>query len=210
MANEEEKGIVGIILAAGESKRFGEPKQLLPFNGKPLLMHAVDSALNSKLDEVIIVLGYEANKIKEKLKVISKKSKERLKVVVNLKYNTGRKSSILCGIKAAKKGFGGLMFIQGDQPLISSYLMNRLIFRFLKEKSPLAFPIFGLNPCQPVIFQPLLIKELLDAEENGGGKSLKLKYWSVASKLELNSLESQIDVDTKEDYKRLLELKRYE
>src|SRR5262245_54659347 len=91
----------GVIQAAGLSTRMGRlgPKVLLPYRGRPLLDHIVRTALASRLAEVIVVLGHEADRVRAVLG-----EDARLRPVVNAEYALGRSTSIRTGLAAVGAG----------------------------------------------------------------------------------------------------------
>ena len=86
--------IVGIILAAGESKRMGTPKQLLPWGNTIILQQVINNAEASRLDSILVVLGSCADEIGAKLTMSSKSH-----ILLNADYKSGMGSSVICGIK---------------------------------------------------------------------------------------------------------------
>src|SRR4030042_2141801 len=86
--------ISSIVLAAGESRRMGQTKQLLAWEGKTILRQVLENLLNSRLEEVILVLGHEAERILEKVDT------RKLKVVINKNYRKGMITSIQRGLTA--------------------------------------------------------------------------------------------------------------
>jgi molybdenum cofactor cytidylyltransferase len=83
--------IDGIILAAGLSKRFGTPKQLISWKGRPLVGHVADVALSAKLRQVVAVTGHVAGQVRAALASVSKS--ERLRIVFNPEYRDGQPSN---------------------------------------------------------------------------------------------------------------------
>src|SRR5438046_1841236 len=103
-----------ILLAAGSSKRLGQPKQLLPFNGRTLLQHAVETALQSSCRPIIAVLN--EHEIHNNSVIIAK----------NPNSSEGIASSIRAGINAVPKTSTGAVIMLVDQPLITPKLLNDL------------------------------------------------------------------------------------
>jgi molybdopterin-guanine dinucleotide biosynthesis protein A len=117
--------ITAVILAAGASKRFGRNKLLEMINGKPMIRWVVESALNSMVDEVIVVLGFEAERVAETIKDLP------CKIVVNENYKEGMSSSVKCGLRNTMNKSMAILVIPGDCPLIRSEDMNKVINRYL-------------------------------------------------------------------------------
>src|SRR5664279_6348180 len=86
---------VAIILAAGESRRMGEPKQLLPFGGTTMLECVIDAFRSSRVDQIIVVLGHKAEEISQKLGTAP-----QLKIVKNPHYPQGMFTSVQAGLRA--------------------------------------------------------------------------------------------------------------
>lgn len=114
----------GVIQAAGLSTRMGVlgPKALLPYRGRPLLDHIVRTALASRLAEVIVVLGHEADRVR---RVLGEDA--RVRAVVNGDYALGRSTSIRAGLAAAGAAAPGALFLLGDQPLMTVDLIDAVI-----------------------------------------------------------------------------------
>ncbi len=116
--------IAGIILAAGKSFRLGKSKQILAFKKKTILHEIIKNACNSLLYEIIVVLGHNANKIKKKVDL------SNVKVTLNIDYEKGQSSSIQKGLKLISDNCAAGMFLLGDQPLVSTKIINILIKEF--------------------------------------------------------------------------------
>ncbi len=204
----KESEIYGVILAAGESSRLGFPKQLLPFGDKTILGVVVDNVLKSKLKKIFLVLGYKAKEIKKSLKAQMKNKK--IRILINPEFKKGKATSIQLALKKVPKFSQAVMFILGDKPLVSFKLINQLLKTFQSQKSSLSFPVYENQRTpktlrgNPVIFHRKLFGELLKLKGDYGGKKLIRKYWENASKVRLTSWNSQLEVDSWEDYQKLL------
>ena len=99
-----------IVLAAGLSSRMGENKLLLPYNGRPIIQSAVDTALSFS-DDVIVVTGHERERVEEALSGFD------AKVIYCQNYMKGQKQSALCGLKASPSD--DFAIVPGDLPLLS-------------------------------------------------------------------------------------------
>src|ERR1039457_685187 len=90
----------GIVLAAGASRRMGEPKQLLPVRGRPLLETALAAACDSQLDEGVVVLGAHADEIRRSVRF------GRARVVLNPDHALGMSTSLHAGIASLTPNVG--------------------------------------------------------------------------------------------------------
>ena len=111
----------GVVLAAGASSRMGRPKQLLDLGGRPLLERVVSAACASRLDEVVVVLGAEAQRIRESLDL------GRARVIVNESYADGMSTSLRAGVDALGEDVTRAVVILGDQPDVDASLINLLL-----------------------------------------------------------------------------------
>ena len=119
------KPTAGIILAAGESARFGQTKQLLPLKNKYLIEWVLEAALSSRLQQIILVLGHDHQRI---IKAIEEKMRHpRLGVSVNHEYKKGQSGSLKFGFLQISKKFPSVMFMLGDQPMIDTQTIDFLL-----------------------------------------------------------------------------------
>ena len=138
--------ISAILLAAGESKRMGKLKQLMPFGQNTIVEQAIDNLLNSVVDETIVVLGYRAEEV---IKTIAAKP---VKLVVNPDYEQGMSTSIIAGLNLIDSRTQAVMLILGDQPLINSQTINRLIEAFYNHDKGIVIPTYQGRRGHPTIF----------------------------------------------------------
>lgn len=188
----------GVILAAGRSQRFGSENKLLKlFKGKAIIYHVVINTLKSKLNPILIVTGFENEKILQGLGDLKNSSK--LQVVFNPSWISGRTSSIKRSIKQLTTGTAGVVFLQGDMPLMTTQLINKVTTVALETKK-LSFPIYKGDKGHPVFFPQEMFSDLLGLEGDTTGYNLVKKYWEKAVKFPLQNENPQFDLDTKEDY----------
>src|SRR4030042_463809 len=107
-----------IVLAAGMSRRMGAQKLLLPFGGKTVISHIVDQIAGSLVDKIIGVAGDESDKVREQL------SGRDVSIVINPDCGAEMLSSVRCGIWALPEGCRCVLVALGDQPGITTGLVN--------------------------------------------------------------------------------------
>jgi molybdenum cofactor cytidylyltransferase len=122
--------ITGIVLAAGTSSRFGRTKQVVDVRGKPLVQHAVDAAADAGLDEVIVVLGHEGERVRDSLRLPAS-----ARTVTNPDYREGQASSLIAGLDAADPRSYAAVVLLADQPGITADHVRTLAARFRPERS---------------------------------------------------------------------------
>jgi CTP:molybdopterin cytidylyltransferase MocA len=188
----------GIILAAGASRRMGEPKQLLPLHGRPLLEAALAAACDSHLDEVVVVLGDHADEIRRSVRL------GRARVVLNPAYAEGMSTSLRAGIASLDRRVARAVVILGDQPDISAEVVNRLLETQAASGLPAAALSFDglLHP--PVVLARELWGEVAALEGDVGCRALVRAHPELVAAVVAERPGSHpIDIDTREDFERL-------
>jgi CTP:molybdopterin cytidylyltransferase MocA len=189
----------GVVLAAGSSRRMGRPKQLLRVAGRPLLEGVVASACASRLDDVLVVLGANAEAI------LASVDLGRARPLLNPDHATGMSTSVRAGLAALGPTVDRAMVILGDQPAISAEQLNQLLD--LQESSGLpaaALSFSGLlHP--PVVLRRHLWGDLRSLEGDVGCRAIIRARPDLVAALPVEGdLMHPIDVDTPEDYARLV------
>jgi molybdenum cofactor cytidylyltransferase len=192
--------IPGIILAAGKSQRMGKNKLLLMFRGKPILQHVIDAAQHSSLSPLILVLGANSDALRSQIKPgISL-------VVENPDFACGYGSSLQVGLKKLNKPCAGAMFLLGDQPLLSTKTIEKLIVAFQKEPERWVAPSWNGQRGNPVITPASWFDKIFALTGDiGPRKHLK----DPAANLKLINVDDRgviLDIDSPEDYEYLLNL----
>ena len=196
------KFISGLILGAGASQRFGEPKQLLPFAGTTLLGWVVSQAQQSMgLDELIVVLGRSAGEIRERVDF------GNAKVVENLVFSEGCASSYRAGIAALDSHAEAIMIILGDQPGITPEIIDCLAEEWSKTDAPIAICSYDGRRGHPMIFDRSLFDQL--EVLHGDKAAWKLVDAHARSLLEVPlALPFPEDINTREDFERIASSQR--
>ena len=190
--------ISAIILAAGESKRMGQLKQLLPFRGSTLLGQIVENLLQSQAAETIVVLGSQAEKI------IPQIDREPVKIVVNPDFEQGMSSSIKCGLSHISEAADGVMIVLGDQPLIEKETIDLLIERHRQSERGIILPVYNGIRGHPVIFTMKYKDELLRLTGDIGGKQIVERHPSDVLEVEVDSESVVTSIDAESDYQSLV------
>jgi molybdenum cofactor cytidylyltransferase len=188
-----------IILAAGESKRLGSPKQLLSFEGNTLLARAAKTASESGLNPVVVVLGANAEKIKVGLNI------QRLNLVINHEWQEGMASSIRKGLTSMMELFpqvDGVVVLVCDQPYLHHGLIKTLIEAQRDAGLPAAAAAYGGKLGTPALFHKVLFPDLISLTGDRGAR--KLLERNRENVVEVEFEMGIVDIDTQEDYERLL------
>ena len=196
--NRRVKRVAGVLLAAGASTRMGKTKQLLPFGEKTLIERVLVEALNSELDKVVLVLGYQAVEIKKIINPVSPQPK--LTIIENRQFKQGISSSIIAGLSEIENTHDHVMILLGDMPFIHRDLINLLIRRYLQSGLLIAAIKGQDRPAHPMIFSRQLYPELLILQGDVGARALFTKYRDKVCLIEPEGPYDAKDIDTPEDY----------
>jgi molybdenum cofactor cytidylyltransferase len=189
----------GVILAAGASRRMGEPKQLLEVRGMLLLEVSVRVACASHLDEVVVVLGARAEEIAAVVDF------GRARVVVNPDHEQGMSTSLRAGIASLGADIARAMVILGDQPDVSASLLDRLLEIHQASGLPAAALSFDglLHP--PVVLAREMWAGLEALEGDIGLRAVVRAHPELVAALPVDRPGGHpIDIDTREDFERLV------
>lgn len=192
------RSVTGIILAAGEGSRMGRTKQLLPFRGKTILECVVDSAQASTLHRVIVVLGHQANLLKPLLE------RKAVEAVVNTRYREGQSSSLKAGLRALSEEADAVLFLLGDQPLITPVLIDLILAAYQSSGSPIVMPVCDGKRGNPVLFSRETFAGIQALSEECGARRLFQEYATRLQAVQVDDPAIHFDIDTEEDYRRLL------
>ena len=193
-----QKKISGIILAAGSGSRMGKTKQLLPLGKTTILGQVVQNARKSALHEIIVVLGHRADEIEQAVDFSG------TKIVRNTAYEKGQSASLIKGLENISSVCDAAMFILGDQPLITAAVFNKLIDAFKTTDTPIIIPYFLGIRGNPVIIAKPLFHRLKALTGDTGPRVLFDEFKESILKVPVSDEAILIDVDTKNDYEKLL------
>jgi molybdenum cofactor cytidylyltransferase len=197
--------VAGIVLAAGSSTRFGEPKQLLYWKGQPFVRAAAMTALQAGLAPVIVITGANAPQVEAAL--------EGLGVVVlrNQEWPSGQASSIRAGVMALaadrsrpaqKSNVGAAIFLLADQPQVTTSILRALVEKHAEALYPVVAPMVMDRRANPVLFDRDTFADLLQLEGDVGGRAIFHKH--RVEYLPWHDDRLLLDVDTPEMYRRLI------
>ena len=190
--------IGAVILAAGESSRFGRPKQLVQFRGKSLVRRAVDAAKDANCSAIVVVLGSKREQIERELKETD------AIVAENKDWRRGIGSSIRVGVESAVSqapDVEAIVLLTCDQPSLKTDTIERLIATREKTKKAIVASSYSETLGVPALFDRSCFQELLALDDETGAKVIILSNRERVA--ELLFPEGKIDIDTAADYKNL-------
>lgn len=191
-----------IILAAGMSSRLGRPKQIINFQGKSLLQHAVDEAMQTSLQPVMVVIGAHDDT------VIKALEETKVTIIKNLNWKEGISSSIRCGLNVLQEISAvtdGVIFMVCDQPYVTKFLLESLLKEQRKSKLPIVASSYENIQGTPVLFHKSFFSQLMELTGDTGAKKLLEQNPQKATSVPFP--KGEIDIDTLEDYEKLVNSK---
>ncbi|MCS7171844.1 MAG: nucleotidyltransferase family protein [Armatimonadetes bacterium] len=184
-----------VVLAAGSSRRMGQPKLLLHLGGKSLLRRVVETALGI-CDEVVVVVGPEADRMQAELSGLP------VRVVENPEHAQGLSTSLRRGIEAVEDAEAVLLLL-GDQPALTPQHLQRLVEIWRREGVRIVACAYRGTVGPPALFHRALFSELKALQGDVGAKPVLEAHGSEAVFVPLE--EAALDVDTPEDWARVRE-----
>jgi CTP:molybdopterin cytidylyltransferase MocA len=172
----------GLVLAAGEARRFGGPKQLAALDGRPLIEHAL--AALADLDRVVVVLGARAETIRAGADLGA------AEVVVCDDGAEGMSASLRAGL-AALRGTGEVVILLADQPFIRAAVVARV----RASAGPAARAVYHGEPGHPVVVRRPLLERAGELRGDAGFRDLL----AGAAEVECSDLADPRDIDTRDD-----------
>jgi molybdenum cofactor cytidylyltransferase len=193
------KFISGLVLGAGASSRFGQPKQLLPFKGSTLLGWAIDQAERATgLDEVIVVLGRAASEIREKVAF------GNAKIVENPVFGEGCASSYRAGIEALDPRSEAIIILLGDQPGVDPETIDRMAGEWRHGDGQIALASYQGRKGHPMLFAKPLFGQLVGLHGDKAAWKLVDANPGLVRVIPFDHPFPE-DIDTPEDFMRAAE-----
>ena len=186
-----------IILAAGDSSRMGQSKQLLKVGNQTLLQKSIQTAINSGMEKIVVVLGSNDKAHLENIKDLP------VKTVINEHWKSGMGSSIKSGLKSLMESHvDGVIVMVCDQPFVTSDHIKSLIATHRKKNKPLVAARYAKTFGVPALFTKKYLDQLLALGDNEGAKKIIMTHEKELGVLDLP--EAAIDLDTVEDYRKFV------
>jgi len=187
--------IYGVILAAGEGKRMGKVKLTLPLGNKKLIEWVLEAAKLTPLDKYFLVVRPEDKEI------IKTGEKWGAEIVLNPDFHKGMSTSIKKALlKINTQEAEGFFLILGDQPLITSTILNKLIKSFSSGKGEIVVPYFKDKRGNPVLFDICWKDELMAVTGDVGGRVLIKAHPEKIKRINISDKAILFDIDEEKDY----------
>jgi molybdenum cofactor cytidylyltransferase len=190
--------ICAIVLAAGLSRRMGVQKLLLPFGGSTLVAHIVDRVLESVVEGVYVVVGRHREGIAAAL------GDRPVSLVANPQADCEMLQSVRCGLRALPGDCEAVLLALGDQPGISSSLIDRMIGAFRASGPGIVVPSHDGRRGHPLLFAARFRDEVLTSYDDTGLRGLLQAHPEDVCELAVAAPEVLLDVDGPDDYRAAL------
>jgi molybdenum cofactor cytidylyltransferase len=192
------KLVSAIVLAAGASARMGRPKQLLEWQGRPLVRVAAETALAGGLDPVLVVVGAARAAATAALAGLP------ALVVDNPDYASGQSSSLRVSVTALGEQAEAAVVLLGDQPFVTAEIVARIVEEWRASAAPIVAPVYAGQRGNPVLFARSIFPELLAIQGDQGARAVLAAHSSHVRLVPFDNPLPLADLDTPEDYQRLL------
>ncbi len=189
--------VAGIILAGGAAQRFGEPKQLLVWQGQPLVRRAAQTALDAGLSPVVVVTGAIDEPIRDALHGLP------VQIIHNPIWQQGQSTSVKAGLSMLPEKAGGGIFLLADQPRVTAPLLRALVDMHASTLSPLVAPQVAGQRTNPVLFDRVTFGDFQGISGDQGGRALFSRFPTTWVPWHDDGLT--LDIDTPDDFQKLLD-----
>jgi molybdenum cofactor cytidylyltransferase len=209
---QSQKTIAAIILAAGSSSRMGagRHKLFLPLGERPVLVHVLEAVLAAQTRPIVLVLGHQAGQARALLNPYL--HLRDLQVIENPSYQQGMSTSLRAGLQAltgsneyiAQEHIGGAVILLGDQPLITTSIIDDLVATWQTGRKRIVAPLYNGKRGNPVLFSADLFPELAAVTGDEGGRRVIERHRQEIATVEVADAQASFDVDTWEAYQQVI------
>jgi molybdenum cofactor cytidylyltransferase len=186
-----------VVLAAGSSSRMGAPKQLLRLDDRPLLQHVLDNVRNSKVRDIVVVLGASAEAVQHEIDL------RDVRVVVNENYQQGMGTSLKAGISAVAPDADSALIVLADQPFVRATTLNALIAEHRRSKAKIVIPAFRGFRGNPVLLDRSVFPEVLKLAGDIGCRAIFGDHPKGIVRLPVDDIGILLDIDRRDDLEAL-------
>jgi molybdenum cofactor cytidylyltransferase len=187
--------IWAVVLAAGESRRMGTQKLLLPFGERTVVEAVVAAARGSRADRVMAVLGADAGEVRQKLEASG------AMFTVNEDYPRGMLSSVQAGFKALGGDAEAAIVMLGDQPFLAAKVVDQVVGAYRASGKGIVIPVFRGRRGHPVLIDMKYKDEVLGLDPADGLRQLMRAHPGDIQEADVDDANILRDMDTPEDYR---------
>ncbi|MGC2398362.1 MAG: nucleotidyltransferase family protein [Acidobacteriaceae bacterium] len=192
--------ISAVILAAGTSRRMGQPKQLLPMGESTMLAQTIENLFAAELEEIVLVLGSFAETIQRNL---SSQLLQRLKIVLNHSYEQGIAGSLRVGLSSVDPRSSAALIVLGDQPFVHPRTLDLIVHEYRRSRAKIAVPVYREQRGNPVLLDRSVFAEAMALEGDVGCRAIFPQHLKEIMNVKVEDSGVLLDVDDPADYQRL-------
>ena len=189
--------VAAIVLAAGSSRRMGQPKQLLMLNGKTLLEHTLGNVREAGIGEIVLVLGANAEEIGSRILT------DGLKVVVNAGHEAGMGTSLRTGLAAVSPEMEAALIVLADQPFVRPRTLRAIVESRRSTGAQITIPLYNGFRGNPVLLDRSVFPEVMSLSGDVGCRAIFGTHVEGIHKLPVDDMGVLIDIDSPEDLQHL-------
>jgi len=188
----------------------GRHKLLLPLADRPVLAHVIEATLASQARPIVVVLGHQASEVRTQLAAWL--ADPAITVIENPAYLQGMSTSMRVGIQTlisfdytkSERHVDSALIILGDQPLITSQIIDALILAHQTGSKGIVAPLYNGQRGSPVLFRAAFFPELLEVSGDEGGRTVLQRHRAELMTVDFGNATHQYDVDTWEAYQEVV------
>ncbi|MBV9499177.1 MAG: nucleotidyltransferase family protein [Acidobacteriaceae bacterium] len=196
MREQVGSGVSAIVLAAGSSTRMGTVKPLVEVGGKPMLERTLSTVLQSRVDEIVVVLGHSAELIQQSIPF------RDATAVINHSYTEGMASSLRTGLSSVRANVEAVLIVLADQPFLKSETIDRLIEQYRSEWAEILVPTYNGVRGNPVLLDRSVFHELAQLNGDVGFRAIFGSHARGIAKVPVQDPGVLVDLDTPADVQR--------
>lgn len=193
--SEPQKVVGAIILAAGQSRRMGRPKLVLPWGDKTVIENVVNELLSAGISQIIVVTGGSNDLVEANLRSYP------VRVVFNPDYSSGEMmESLKIGLQNAPEGWDACLIVLGDQPQIRSVVVCDLLNEYFSTCAGIILPSFRMKRGHPWLVGKEYWPELLEYRSPQSLRDFLSSHAQSIRYVNVDDVSVMLDLDTPEDY----------
>jgi molybdenum cofactor cytidylyltransferase len=190
--------ISAIVLAAGESKRMGRPKMLLPWGKSTVLQTVITTLQAARVEDILVVTGGAHNQVEALVG-------PAVQTVFNENYAQGEMlSSIQAGLRVKMRGAQAVLIALGDQPQLRAETVEKILDEYQKDNPSLIVPSYKMRRGHPWLIAQELWNEILEMQAPESARVFLNRHAKDIHYIPLDTPTVLQDLDTPEDYSRSL------
>ncbi len=201
MANKDVQRtlVSAIVLAAGQSRRMGSPKLVLPWGSRTVIEQVIQTLIEAGIIEIVVVTGGDSGTVEGVLK-----NKYPIKLVRNPQYARSEMlGSLKVGMRALSTECRALLVVLGDQPMIQTDVVQKVVETYIQTGAVLVVPSYQMRRGHPWLVDRSLWAEILGLSASQTMRDFMQAHANWIAYSQMDAPEITTDIDTPEDYENL-------